>query len=454
MTSDTSHCDVAVIGAGISGLAAAHRLKALRPDLDVCLFEKSDVIGGRILSHSIPNDAGIVELGAGRYHRVKHPLLDSLMSEFGVKVRPFSYQVAPLQFDLFEHNREILKTICWRMQTFHDECPDTERDRLSFWEAARLALGEQKRQLLVTASGYDSLANEKLPLPQGMGILFGHPETSSLNGSSDLGWAYPEEGFHKLPEALFNVVRQQCRTYLSHQLKRVERLSSNGKSGYRLGFGVGSDHRMVITEKVIQATPLQDVFAIDGFAFSTSLETSVINVPLMKGYVQYQHPWWREIGLDGLCFTNPTAFRKIYFPPSGNQLLIYADGNSALQLNNMINNGNKVHLHFNETLKQALPFGAFKNHLPQPVKHEWKFWERGISFWDGGLNLLPDALWALAKNYYVCSDLCTNEIGWTEGALQSVESVISRLSHDVPRSLHDRATGMDVRDRIEITEGI
>src|SRR6476661_3476634 len=39
--------DLAIVGAGLAGLAAAHRLRERRPDVDVVLFEQSQEIGGR-----------------------------------------------------------------------------------------------------------------------------------------------------------------------------------------------------------------------------------------------------------------------------------------------------------------------------------------------------------------------------------------------------------------------
>lgn len=47
--------DVLIIGAGPSGLSAAIRLKQLSSDLNICVLEKSDVIGGHILSGAVFN---------------------------------------------------------------------------------------------------------------------------------------------------------------------------------------------------------------------------------------------------------------------------------------------------------------------------------------------------------------------------------------------------------------
>lgn len=45
--------DLVIIGAGLAGLAAAHRLRATRPDLQVVVYEKSPDIGGRAATRSL-----------------------------------------------------------------------------------------------------------------------------------------------------------------------------------------------------------------------------------------------------------------------------------------------------------------------------------------------------------------------------------------------------------------
>lgn len=45
-------CDVAIVGGGISGLYMADTLLSLHLEGNVCLFEKENKLGGRILDHT------------------------------------------------------------------------------------------------------------------------------------------------------------------------------------------------------------------------------------------------------------------------------------------------------------------------------------------------------------------------------------------------------------------
>ncbi len=60
---------VAVIGGGISGLAAAHRLLANDPTLDVVLFEREERLGGKIMTER--RDGYVIEAGPDSFLSVK-----------------------------------------------------------------------------------------------------------------------------------------------------------------------------------------------------------------------------------------------------------------------------------------------------------------------------------------------------------------------------------------------
>ena len=50
---DVMEYDVVIVGAGPAGLACAIRLKQLKPDLNVCVLEKSATVGAHALSGAV-----------------------------------------------------------------------------------------------------------------------------------------------------------------------------------------------------------------------------------------------------------------------------------------------------------------------------------------------------------------------------------------------------------------
>src|SRR6478736_6842135 len=81
--------DLAVIGAGVAGTYVAMQAGSEHPDWSIALFERSDRIGGRLLSVQPLGSVGRpAELGGMRY-RADHPLVDALVRSLGLVAGPF-----------------------------------------------------------------------------------------------------------------------------------------------------------------------------------------------------------------------------------------------------------------------------------------------------------------------------------------------------------------------------
>ncbi len=79
--------DVAVIGAGAAGVAAARQLQLLRPDLSILLLEASDRVGGRARSiHPFGPDGAALDLGCGWLHGARTNAWTEIAEEVGLTV--------------------------------------------------------------------------------------------------------------------------------------------------------------------------------------------------------------------------------------------------------------------------------------------------------------------------------------------------------------------------------
>ncbi|MEV1206570.1 FAD-dependent oxidoreductase, partial [Microbispora rosea] len=87
--------DVVVVGAGVSGLTAARRLRAA--GLAVTVLEARDRVGGRVRTHR-PSDGGpAMELGAQVVHGDRNPVWDVLEPGAAEPVQPGNALVAAAQ---------------------------------------------------------------------------------------------------------------------------------------------------------------------------------------------------------------------------------------------------------------------------------------------------------------------------------------------------------------------
>lgn len=82
MSSGTTRRRVVVVGAGISGLACAHRLHRLRPDLDLTVLEGSSRTGGKI--HTTPFAGRLVDEAADAF-LARVPAAVALARELGLE---------------------------------------------------------------------------------------------------------------------------------------------------------------------------------------------------------------------------------------------------------------------------------------------------------------------------------------------------------------------------------
>jgi monoamine oxidase len=84
VSTDIRSADVAIVGAGFAGLAAALELKAA--GIDCVVLEARDRVGGRVLNHELPGGE-VVEVGGQWVGPTQHALLE-LAAEMGVETYP------------------------------------------------------------------------------------------------------------------------------------------------------------------------------------------------------------------------------------------------------------------------------------------------------------------------------------------------------------------------------
>ncbi|HYP85297.1 FAD/NAD(P)-binding protein [Variovorax sp.] len=86
---------IAIIGAGIAGLATAHCMRQRGFEGRLSIFDKGREPGGRLWSGRPGCDLLVVEYGAGRLHAGRHGRLVTLCEELQLPMVPFDY---PVQF--------------------------------------------------------------------------------------------------------------------------------------------------------------------------------------------------------------------------------------------------------------------------------------------------------------------------------------------------------------------
>jgi predicted NAD/FAD-binding protein len=170
---------IAIVGAGISGLTAAH---LLHPDHEITVFEASDRIGGHTNTIAVQTDDGSWDVDTGFivFNDRNYPNFERLLRELGVASQPseMSFSVAATGYDfeysgtprgLFGQRSNITRPWFLRMVR--------EYRRFSADARALLAAGDSTTSLghFLQGRGYSQPFIDRLLVPQASAVWSADP---------------------------------------------------------------------------------------------------------------------------------------------------------------------------------------------------------------------------------------------------------------------------------------
>jgi protoporphyrinogen/coproporphyrinogen III oxidase len=275
---------VAIVGGGVSGLATAWYLQKLAPDLAVTLFEATERVGGKVITHLVDGDEDqpfLLEAGADAFLAQQKPWAYELALELGLADRLLPTDqthsgvsvvnngqllplpqglnlILPTDWDAFAQSPLVSAAGKARMAQ--------EREIPPFTDNADSSADESVAAFVTRRFGAEAL--EKLGEPLLSGIYSAHPEEQSIlatfprfremeqqhgsllraveagkkrergrEGERESGammaFASFRGGTEELPKALAAQIRARVR--LSSGVESIERVGD----GYRLGLSDG-----------------------------------------------------------------------------------------------------------------------------------------------------------------------------------------------------------------------
>lgn len=328
--------DIAIIGAGVSGVYSAWRLNQADPSRKIVVFEASDRVGGRLLSVRPPGiDNMVAELGGMRILPAVQPritrLLDALNGEL-----PAGQQIETYDFPVDEpQNIAYLRGVYLRLSDFTAN-PDKVPYRLTFLERGQTAgsiIVEAIEQIVpgITEPGLDDAQRRQMvqqanfdgnPLyRQGfwnvllrvmseeayqLGVAAGGYNSIiyNWNAADAIPWfladfgvapAYKgfKQGFQSVPNALADLFRSAGgEVRLGAPLLGFDETSD----GFDLQFQDG----VVRAQSLILAMPRRSLDLLTPTSPPLqeigTLIASVTPQPLFKIFTTYDNPWWRAAG--------------------------------------------------------------------------------------------------------------------------------------------------------------
>ena len=486
------HVDLAIVGGGVAGTYVAYRMGQQHPEWTIALFERSQRVGGRLLSLWARGIDGVrAELGGMRF-RTSQPKITALVAELGLAARPFR-TVDDDNFYLLRGRR--LRAAGFRRgesltyglePTFHGMppaevlfaaieavIPGAQSMSPGDWAAAKPTLAYRGRalsdwsidDLLDTVVGREGRAF----IADGFGYdaIFG-----DRNAADCIPWllieARPEtenytlvDGMESLPRTLaarFTAAGGTIRS--GSRLVRLRRHGTGANGSFELSFAGGRVER---AQRVVVAVPRRALEDIDGVLVDEALRDLARSVGIRtaaKLALWYETPWWRERLGNGLRAVTEPPLQKVYLfdraaPPQsgGALLLVYTDGSARQYWAELAG----VDPARTDNLPLASPdrWAAYRpprslveaatRHLrelfdvppPEPRAAGFKDWggptEHGAyNVWLVGRPswaVIPRMVQPLAEvPLYVCGESYADSQGWIEGALETSDVVVERLS--------------------------
>jgi hypothetical protein len=390
---------IIIIGAGISGLYSAYKIKMLYPTSNITILEQK-WIGGRMGSQFFEGSQVVTGAGVGRKRKDK--LLIKLLKELEI----------PYQEFLSKHYySNTLDGLCSVKETFIKLRKSYTPCKKTFKEYAESILGIEKYKIFVRLSGYTDYEKE-----DAYDVLYNY-------GFNDIydNWTALSIPWTKLLIALINKINIK-NIHLQSCVEKIDRISDNN-------FFVYTNKHFYTCNMIIVATaidsirklfPRENIYkGIKGQPFLRLYgKFTECSIPIIKEYVK------------GYTIVPPPLQKIIPMDPeNGVYMIAYNDNKSSKYMKKWLENteGNReklctlikkalgIPLEINIYLSSILEFyWNIGTHYYTPLDQK-KYKNRGEF-----IKIAQNPM----ENVLVVGESVSINQGWVEGALKSVEFII------------------------------
>ena len=335
--------EIIIIGAGISGLYSAYKLRKLYPNSNITILEQNQ-IGGRMGSQSFEGTDVVTGAGVGRKRKDK--LLINLLKELEI---PYGEFVSKHYYaNTLACSSSNVKQTFMKLRKRYRPCKKT------FKQYAESILGKEKYKTFVTCSGYTDYEQEDAY------------DTLCHYGFNDNyeNWTALSIPWTKLLVALIHKINMR-NIHLRSRVEKIDKISDNH-------FFVYTNKRVYTCNMIIVATaidsirkllPTENIYrGIKGQPFLRLYgKFSKCSIPIMKEYVK------------GYTIV-PQPLQKIIpmNPDNGVYMIAYNDNKNSKQLKKWLENTDDNRSKLCAIIKKALGIPTEKKiYLSSIVEFYW-----------------------------------------------------------------------------------
>ena len=392
--------EIIIIGAGISGLYAAYKLKTLHPKSNITILEQN-WIGGRMGSQLFEGTDVVTGAGVGRKRKDK--LLIKLLNELKI---PYGEFVSKHYYSKTLSCRPSnVKETFMKLRKRYRPCNQT------FKSYAESILGKEKYKTFVTCSGYTDYEKE-----DAYDTLYHYGFNDNYEN-----WTALSISWTKLLLALIHKINMK-NIHLRSCVEKIEKISDNNffvytnKSVYTgnmiiVATAIDSIRKLLPKENIYRGIKGQPFLRIYG-------KFSECSIPTMKEYVK------------GYTIV-PQPLQKIIpmNPDNGVYMIAYNDNKSSKQLKKLLENTDENRAKLCTIIKKALCIPMERKiYLSSIVEFYWNIGTHYYTPLDQKKYKnrceFINAAQHPANGVLVVGESVSANQGWVEGALKSVECVL------------------------------
>ena len=410
--------DIIIIGGGISGLNAFHKLQQQQPDKKIVLLEKNSYYGGRIFTvkDKINGEEYTFPAGAARFNK-NHERVIKLLKEFKLldfrKDRPFSSYIdfidTKKQFSMKFKNKNGYEYID-KVLKMSKPVGIEDLKKITFQELTYKILPEDEAEFIMYASGYTGqLKNMN---------AYDAVNLFSTGIRTDL--PYWSGKYDTLVEKMVSHVKKNGGKLLLNS--NVEKVEEN-KDRYEIYFNT----KKVIAKKIIFCLPQPALLNISYLKpIHCLLKESITCKPLCRTYAIFKKEdiWFKDIhnkvvSNNQLRYIIPMDYER------GVIMISYTDDVYTNYWKKMQDNQSKLKTEIIKLVKET-----FRLNINAPEKVYVCNWDCGVGYWNRNVDSEKMAAFILnpIPNIYICGENYSNNQSWVEGALETSDKCIKLIS--------------------------
>jgi hypothetical protein len=418
--------DVIIIGGGIAGLYAAYQIKRIAPpNTTFLILEKNSKkwLGGRAGNETFYGANIVVGAGVGR--KSKDHALIKLLKDTKVPNSEFTSERIYVPRALFQPD-DIMKTMRTLKAEYNKRPEHYRYSQKTFKQFFIETLGEGEYRSFVTSTGYTDFEEADIY------------ETLYHYGMDDnvSGWTAIHVPWNDLTETLYQQIGGSKHFRFSSEVTRIRKIEDNPGSIFEVMTAAPQRHTYY-ANKVVVATTVDAVRKIvPGASSRSSIYQQIQGQPFLIVYAKFDR---ESTEIMKKYVTSFTVLEKGHLqkmipmdPDKGVYMIAYSDNDhaKALKAKGALENTRKNCEMYSKWAVDALGIPASTPLHIIAIKDY--YWSIGTHYYEPLTKEFKTRSEFIRqaqhpeKGMVVVGEMVSRDQGWVEGALESVDKVITR----------------------------